>query len=75
MDYPARFEWQTRCEFNAFCKRTLRNELIDVCRERKSRKLHEVSFADLTPQEEKQLYYPLTDILSTRTKKPFARVA
>ena len=56
MDYPARFEWQTRCEFNAYCKRTLRNELIDACRERKSRKRHEVSFADLTPQEEKQLY-------------------
>ncbi|RAW59222.1 RNA polymerase sigma factor [Faecalibacterium hattorii] len=56
MDYPARFEWQTRCEFNAYCKRTLRNELIDACRERKSRKRHEVSFADLTPHEEKQLY-------------------
>ncbi len=56
MDYPARFEWQTRCEFNAYCKRTLRNELIDACRERKSRRKHEVSFADLTPQEEKQLY-------------------
>ena len=56
MDYPARFEWQTRCEFNAYCKRTLRNELIDACRERKSRKRHEVSFADHTPQEEKQLY-------------------
>ena len=56
MHYPARFEWQTRCEFNAYCKRTLRNELIDACRERKSRKRHEVSFADLTPQEEKQLY-------------------
>ena len=75
MDYPARFEWQTRCEFNAYCKRTLRNELIDACRERKSRKRHEVSFADLTPQEEKQLYTVLTDILSTRTKKPFARAA
>ena len=56
MDYPARFEWQTRCEFNAYCKRTLRNELIDACRERKSRKRHEVSFSDLTPHEEKQLY-------------------
>ena len=42
MDYPARFEWQTRCEFNAYCKRTLRNELIDACRERKSRKRHEL---------------------------------
>ncbi len=56
MDYPARFEWQTRCEFNAYCKRTLRNELIDACRERKRRQLHEVIFSDLTPQEERQLY-------------------
>ena len=47
MDYPARFEWQTRCEFNAYCKRTLRNELIDACRERKSRRRHEVNFSDL----------------------------
>ena len=29
---PARLEWQIRCEFNACCKRTLRNELIDACR-------------------------------------------
>lgn len=56
MDYPARFEWQTRCEFNAYCKRTLRNERIDACRERKSRRRHEVNFSDLTPHEEKQLY-------------------
>ena len=55
MNCPARFEWQTRCEFNAYCKRTLRNELIDACRERKSRTQHEVSFADLTPHEEKQI--------------------
>ena len=40
MDYPARFEWQTRCEFNAYCKRTLRNELIDAC---KNRKRHDCS--------------------------------
>ena len=29
---PARLEWQIRCEFNAYCKRMLRNELIDACR-------------------------------------------
>ena len=56
MDYPNRLEWQTRCEFNAYCKRTLRNELIDACRERKRRQLREVIFSDLTPQEERQLY-------------------
>ena len=56
MDYPNRLEWQTRCEFNAYCKRTLRNELIDACRESKSRRKHEVNFSDLAPHEEKQLY-------------------
>ena len=56
MDYPNRLEWQTRCEFNAYCKRALRNELIDACRERKRRQLREVIFSDLTPQEENQLY-------------------
>ena len=48
--------WQTRCEFNAYCKRTLRNELIDACRESRSRQKHEVNFSDLAPHEEKQLY-------------------
>lgn len=56
MDYPNRLEWQTRCEFNAYFKNTLRNELIDACRERKRRLRREVSFSDLTPHEEKQLY-------------------
>ena len=53
---PTQFEWQTRCEFNAYCKHTLRNELIDALRESKSRERHEVSFSALTPKEEKQLY-------------------
>ena len=52
MDYPNRLEWQTRCEFNAYCKHTLRNELIDACRESKSRRKHEVNFSDLAPHEE-----------------------
>ena len=56
MDYPNRLEWQTRCEFNAYCKNTLRNELIDATRENKTRQKHEVSFSDLSPHEEKQLY-------------------
>lgn len=53
---PERFEWQTRCEFNAYCKRTLRNELADVLKMRKRRTRREVSFSDLTPREENQLY-------------------
>lgn len=56
MNYSNRLEWQTRCEFNAYCKNTLRNEQIDACRERKRRLCHEVTFSDLTPHEEKQLY-------------------
>lgn len=51
-----RFEWQTRYEFNAYCKRTLRNELINARKERKRRQKREVIFSDLTPHEEKQLY-------------------
>ncbi len=53
---PNRLEWQTRCEFNAYCKHSLRNELIDALRERKSRKRREVNFSDLAPHEEKQFY-------------------
>lgn len=53
---PVRFEWQTRCEFNAYCKHSLRNELINALRERKSWKRREVNFSDLAPHEEKQLY-------------------
>ncbi len=56
MDSPNRLEWQTRCEFNAYCKNTIRNELIDARRESAVRQKHEVSFSDLTPHEEKQLY-------------------
>lgn len=53
---PERFEWQIRCEFNAYCKRTLRNELADVLKMRTRRQRREVTFSDLTPQEENQLY-------------------
>lgn len=55
MAYPDR-ERQTRREFHSYCKRILRNELIDACRERKSRRQREVNFSDLAPHEEKQLY-------------------
>ena len=55
-DYLARLEWQKRCAFNAYCKRALRNELIDIRRERKNRQKHEVIFSDLAPHEEQQLF-------------------
>lgn len=53
---PNRIEWQKRCTFNGFCKAVLRNEAIDAIRERKYRKKHEVTFSDLSPQEENQLF-------------------
>ena len=71
MDYPNRLEWQTRCEFNAYCKNTLRNELIDACRERKRRQRREVNFSDLTPQEEKQLYTYDTYFADDEAEKSF----
>ena len=51
-----RFEWQTRCEFNAYCKHTLRNELINASKESKRRQQREVIFSDLAPHEERQLF-------------------
>lgn len=56
MNEPNRTQWQIRCAFNGFCKRTLKNEAINAYGEIKRRQLQEVSFSDLTPQEENQLY-------------------
>ncbi|WP_368901372.1 RNA polymerase sigma factor [Oceanobacillus oncorhynchi] len=53
---PNRTEWQIRCAFNAFCKRVLKNEVINITREKRQRKLREMTFSGLTPQEESQLY-------------------
>ena len=56
MNEPIRTQWQIRCAFNGFCKRTLKNEAINAHRDTKRQQLREVSFSDLSPQEEKQLY-------------------
>lgn len=56
MNEPARTEWQIRCAFNGYCKRAISYEAISAHRDMKQRKLREVSFSDLTPQEENQLY-------------------
>ena len=76
MDYPNRLEWQTRCEFNAYCKRTLRNELIDACRESRSKaevgKSTKSTFQTL-PRMRKSSFIPLTDILSMRTRTLFVQ--
>ncbi len=53
---PNRTEWQVRCAFNAFCKRVLKNEAINIYNEMQKRQTKEMIFSDLTPQEENQLY-------------------
>src|SRR5690625_498961 len=53
---PDRTEWQVRCAFNAFCKRVLKNEAINTYNERRQQQAKEMTFSDLTPQEENQLY-------------------
>lgn len=56
MSEPERTEWQIRCAFNGFCKRVLKYEAINHYRDTKRKLKHEVSFSDLSPQEEKQLH-------------------
>ena len=53
---PNRIEWQVRCAFNAFCKRVLKNETINIYNERKQQQSKEMTFSDLTSKEENQLY-------------------
>src|SRR5690625_2817813 len=53
---PDRTEWQVRCAFNAFCKRVLKNETINSYNDRRQQQSKEMTFSDLTPHEENQLY-------------------
>jgi hypothetical protein len=53
---PTRTQWQIRYAFNGFCKRTLKNEASNAHRGTKRQQLREVTFSDLTPQEENQFY-------------------
>ena len=53
---PNRTEWQIRCAFNAFGKQVLRYEAINIYNERRQQQAKELTFSDLTPQEENQLY-------------------
>ena len=55
MNEPIRTQWEIRCAFNAYCKRSLMNEKLVAHRDMKRRHLREVSFSDLTQQEEDQL--------------------
>lgn len=56
MDEPTRTQWQIRCAFNGFCKRTLKHEAINAHKQTKQQQLRIVTFSDLTPHEENQLY-------------------
>jgi len=56
MDEPNRSQWQIRCAFNGFCKRTLKHEAINAHKQTQRQQLREVTFSDLAPHEEKQLY-------------------
>ena len=56
MNEPNRTQWQIRCAFNGFCKRALKNEAMNAHRDTKQRQLHEITFSDLSPEEENRLY-------------------
>src|SRR5699024_7226638 len=53
---PDRTEWQVRCAFNAFCKRVLKNEAINIYNERRKQQAKQMTLSDLTLQEEYKLY-------------------
>ena len=55
MSEPDRNQWQIRCAFNGFCKRTLKNEAINAHRDTKKQQLYETVFSDLSPNEEAML--------------------
>ena len=56
MNEPTRTQWEIRCAFNGFCKRALKNEAANAHRDTKRQQIREVTFSDLSPQEENQLY-------------------
>lgn len=56
MNEPDRSQWQIRCAFNGFCKRTLKNEAINAHRDIKKQQLYETVFSDLLSREEVLLY-------------------
>ena len=55
MNEPIRTQWQIRCAFNGFCKQALKREAINAHRDTKRQQLREVTFSDLSPQEENKL--------------------
>lgn len=65
---PNRMEFQKQCAFQSFCKRVLHNKACNAYEEIRRHRVKEVSFSDLSPLEEKQLYTPTTNIFRTRKK-------
>ena len=56
MNEPIRTQWEIRCAFNGFCKQALTREAMNAHRDTKRQQSREVTFSDLSPQEENQLY-------------------
>ena len=56
MNEPYRTQFEVRCAFNGFCKKALQCEASNARRDTRSRQMQEVTFSDLTPEEEAQLY-------------------
>lgn len=56
MDEPDRSQWEIRCAFNGFCKKVIRCEASNAHRDVKRHQLREVTFSDLTTQEENSLF-------------------
>lgn len=55
MNEPNRTQWQIRCAFNGYCKLALRREAMNAHRDTKQRQLREITFSDLSPEEENSL--------------------
>lgn len=56
MNEPNRTQWEIRCAFNGFCKKAVKCEASNAHRDIRRHQTREVSFSDLAPQEERQLY-------------------
>lgn len=56
MNEPYRTQFEVLCAFNGFCKKVLRCEASNAWRDVRNRQLREISFSNLSPEEEAQLY-------------------
>ena len=56
MNEPTRTQWEIRCAFNGFCKKALKCGASNAHRAVRRSQKNMVTFSDLTPEEEKQLY-------------------